>query len=1202
MKTPFPFSALLSFSLFAIVGPVSARNQISASPLSPRSGDGSAMHFTAIPASESGITGENPYDEGSMWSSKYTEFQGGAIGTGIAAGDVDGDGLVDLYVVNKVRPNQLFRQTAPFKFEDITDHAGVPGTAAWQTGATFADIDNDGDLDLYVCQFNVPNLLFINDGSGHFTEEAEARGVGLNSSSVVGAFADYDRDGDLDLFVVTNVVNAALSPDGEPDTLFRNNGDGTFVDVTAATGISDETARGHSATWFDANDDGWPDLYVANDFAKPDHLYQNNGDGTFTDTANRDLSSTPWFAMGSDFGDINNDGLTDLFVADMAGTTHFKSKVTMGDMGGLVDSMDALATPQYMRNALYLNTGTDRFLEIAQMAGVQSSDWSWSPRFADLDNDGWLDLHVTNGMVRSFIDSDLVNASRRLTSRSSVIRIMKNSPPLAETHLMFRNTGDLKFDQVQADWGLDHIGVSFGSTLADFDRDGDLDLAYINYDDTISLYRNDSPSGDRVIIELVGTRSNKRGVGAKVTINASSGKLTRHLSVARGALSSSEPVLHFGLGDASAPLTVTIKWPSGEVQRLRDLAPNQRYVITEPSTATAPRSAVASRPVDRGLFTESAAVRGLDFVNHERPFNDMTRQSLLPNRMNTLGGGIAVADVDGDHAPDLFFAGAAGQTSTLYLNDGTGQFAPASSPQAWDTQVELEQMSPVFFDLDADGDRDLVVTSGSTEPEAGSDALRSQLYLNDGHGTFTLAGPEIFTSIASSSSVVVAGDYDRDGDLDLFIGGRVVPGEFPTAPTSQLLENRNGHLVDVTPDDLRTIGMVTSALWTDVDGDNRIDLLIAGEWMAPTVFSYDGKTLVPSTGITGFSKQTGWWNSLLPLDFDFDGDIDYVAGNAGLNTKYHASPDHPVELYYGDFEGNGTCEIVEAEYEGDSLFPVRGRSCSSRAMPSIAQKFPTFRDFGAALLPEIYAKDKLEDSLRLGVTQLASGIFINQGQGHFEFSPLPRNYQTAPIFGIAPVNSAFIALQNFHGPQVETGWYNSGISFLFNPGKPVTAQESGLAISGEGRGAIVGDFDQDGSYDFVVSRINESTQFYSIRNQSGSTQMQLQHIDNPDDITATMEIPDHFKVVALKLLGLQGNPDAIGAKVTINYQHDGSFTSEFTAGSGYLSQSEPLVFFRIGTGASHSLRDIEIVWPDGTVSTHAPAIDSPRLEISHPNL
>ena len=1183
MKSPTP---LLLAAMLGGLFPVSAMaaDGITASPLADRSGEGERMHFTAIPASESGLQVENPYDERSMWSSHYTEFQGGAIGTGIAAGDVDGDGQVDLYVVNKSRPNQLFRQVAPFRFEDITATAGVPGGEAWQTGATFADIDNDGDLDLYVCQFDAPNLLYLNDGAGRFTEDAVARGVALVSSSVVGAFADYDRDGHLDLFVVTNVQDAATSPDGEPDTLYRNRGDGTFEDVTAAAGIPAEAARGHSATWFDANADGWPDLYVANDFAKPDHLYQNNGDGTFTDTRDRDLPSTPWFSMGADFGDINNDGLFDLFVADMAGTTHFKSKVTMGDMGGLVDAMDRLDTPQYMRNALYLNSGTNRFLEIAQMAGVKSSDWSWSPRFEDLDNDGWLDLHITNGMVRSFIDSDLVNATRRLTSQRDVIRTMKNSPPLEEAHLMFRNDGDLHFDKVQDDWGLDHTGVSFGSAFADFDRDGDLDLAYINHDDTVSLYRNDSPRGGRVVIELIGTASNSQGIGAQAFVESPQGRQTRQLTVARGALSSSEPILHFGLGDADTLSSLEIRWPSGQTQHFTDLATNTRYTITEPRGDVPQNPAMASRvPAPDALLMETAAKRGLDFTNREQFFNDMMRQSLLPNRMNTLGGGLAVGDADGDGDHDIFFAGGTGQTSALYLNDGTGHFSTSTTPQPWETQTEIEHMAPLWVDLERDGDLDLIVSVGGVEVDAGSDELRNQLYLNDGTGTFVLGDFGQINADLNSSSVTTAADFDRDGDLDLFIGGRVVAGAYPTVPESQLLENRNGRLVDITPDTLRHVGMVTSALWTDADGDGRVDLLVAGEWIPLTLFHNTGTTLERSATVTGFAEHPGWWNSLAAADVDHDGDLDYIAGNFGLNTKYHADHEHPVQLFYGDFEGTGACEIVEAEYEGDNLFPVRGRSCSSRAMPSLAEKFPTFRDFGAALLPEIYTEEKLEESLKVEVTQLASGIFINEGDAHFSFRPLPRLAQTAPIFGLAATDLTgdghidILATQNFHGPQVETGRYNGGISLLLaGDGNgnfaALPATSSGIAITGEGRGLALTDLDQNGRPDFVLTRINESTQAYF-----------------PAPGATSSNASSTF---AIKLNGETGNPDAIGATIIAYYADGRAHAVELHAGSGYLTQSAPLAFF---TGRPKS---IEVTWPDGRRTTHRNPQGSSVVELS----
>lgn len=1185
---PAILSLLLALPLPALAGPGFAG--LEALPFAARSGDGTRMHFTPIPAAESGLTNENPYDERSMWSTRYTEFQGGSIGSGIAAGDVDGDGWVDLYVVNKVRPNQLFRQVAPFRFEDITATAGVAGTAAWQTGATFADVDNDGDLDLYVCQFDAPNLLYINDGHGVFTEQAATRGAALRSGSVVGAFADYDRDGDLDLFILTNVHDAASQPDGAPDVLLRNRGDGTFEDVSTTAGISRDGERGHSATWFDANADGWPDLYVANDFAKPDHLYQNNGDGTFTDTADRDLPATPWFAMGADFGDVNNDGLFDLFVADMAGTTHFKSKVTMGDMGGLVDAMDRLATPQYMRNFLFLNSGTDRFQEVAQFAGVKSSDWTWSPRFEDLDNDGWLDLHITNGMVRSFIDSDLVNTARHLASQADVIRLMKASAPAAEMHLMLRNNGHLHFDKVQADWGLDHTGISFGSTFADFDHDGDLDLAYINYDASVSLYRNDSPDGHRVILELRGTASNGYGVGTVATITASQGTLTRELTIARGVLSSSEPILHFGLGTTAVIPSLTVRWPSGAVQTFDDLPADHRYIVTEPDRIATPHAAVASRPVDHGLLTEAAAEHGLDFTNHETAFNDMLRQSLLPNRMNTLGAGLAVGDADGDGDSDVYFAGSTDQPSALYLNDGTGKFRRAPGPQAWDADTAAEQMAPLWLDVDSDGDLDLLVSAGSTEANARSDVYRSSLYLNDGHAHFTTAPISQFSPLASSSAVVAAGDFDHDGDLDVFIGGRVVPGAYPSAPESQLFENRSGQLVDITPESLRHIGMVTAALWTDVDADGQLDLMVIGEWMAPTVFRYDGTAFAPaeSSVITGLAEHTGWWNSLISIDIDHDGDLDYIAGNYGLNTKYHASPAHPVEMFYGDFEGTGTSEIVEAKYEGDRLLPVRGRSCSSRAMPSIARKFPTFHDFGAALLPDIYPAEKLDTSLHLKVAELSSGVFMNDGHGHFDFVALPSEAQFAPVFGLVSADvtgdgyTDVVALQNFQGPQVETGWYNGGLSVVLAGHKDgtltaLTPQQSGLAIPGEARAIALADFNQDGYPELLLTRINDTVQLFV-----------------PRSIIAEMARP-----LAIKLHGDAGNAGAVGARLTLHYLDGTREAQEIAAGSGYLSSSESTAFFSVP--ASTNASTVDIVWPDGSHATHAVPPRCTMMIISPPD-
>jgi len=1186
--------AAAAFAIASLVSAATPDAPIPAFPFAAKSGNAERMVFTAIPAADSGLVGKNAYDDPAMWGARYMEFSTGAIGSGIAVGDLNGDGVLHVLVANKARPNQLFKQVAPFKFVDVTAEAGVAGPPAangvgWKTGVTMADVNNDGALDIYVCRFNAPNLLFLNDGRGHFTEAAQAAGIDLTSGSVVGAFEDYDRDGHLDLFVLTNIQDARRSPDGEPPRLFHNRGDGTFEDVSTAAGISREPIHGHSATWFDENGDGWTDLYVASDFAPPDHLYRNNGDGTFTDVLATAVPHTTWFSMGADSADINNDGMPDLFVAEMAGTTHYKSKVAMGDMGGLVNYMDTLVTPQYMKNAVFVNSGADRLMEMAKMTGLGSTDWSWSPRFEDLDNDGWVDLHVTNGMVRPFIDSDLLNQIKRMQSPAEIIALMKKQSPQQETNLTFHNDHNLRFNKVQKDWGLDHTGVSFGSAFADFDNDGDLDLVYVNFDDNVSLYRNDCPAGNSIEIELKGTASNSHGVGARVFAHTSQGLQSRELTVARGVLSSSQPIAHFGLGADTQVGALEIRWPSGQVQNLQNLPANARYVVTEPSGPAKLPAAVKSRPVDQGLFVDQASAHGIDFVNEERVFNDMVRpgQSLLPNRMNTLGGGIAWGDANGDGHADIFFAGAAGHGSALYLNNGHGHFSRSRQQQPWDDTIEREAMSALFLDVNRDGEMDLLVVSGGVELDKGDDLLRSHLYLNLGHGRFTEAPAEKFTVPPISAAVASAADFEHTGALGVFIGGRVVPGEYPSTPESVLLANRDGQLVDVTDaacPALRDVGMVTAALWTDVDGDGWIDLLVAGEWMPLRLFHNNGNgTLTETTAEAGFAAQTGWWNSLVAADLNRDGHLDYIAGNAGLNHKYKASPERPAGIYYGDFDNTGKREVVESEYEGDNLFPVRGRSCSSRAMPDLKGKFPTFHDWGAALLPEIYTDEKLENALHLTATQLASGVFLNDGSGHFTFHALPRLAQVSPIFGLAAADFDgdgevdIVGVQNFSGPQVETGRFDGGLSLLLlGDGKggftPAPAQQSGIALPGDSRGLLTCDVNQDGRPDLLVTRTNQNAVLFVNRGTPAGQSF------------------------AIKLTGAAGNPDAIGARLLVRFKDGTAQAAELAAGSGYLSQSEPLAFF--GYASGNEPVNVEVTWPGGKKTTHPLQAGAPIVTLS----
>ncbi|WP_404423820.1 FG-GAP-like repeat-containing protein [Nibricoccus sp. IMCC34717] len=1142
-------------------------------PFSARSGDGKAMRFTRLSPEETGIHVDNKYDDPKMWAELYKEFQGGAIGTGVAIGDLDGDGLADIYVVNKTRPNQLFRQVSPFKFEDVSDKANAPGGPTWKTGVCLADVNNDGALDIYVCQFRGPNLLYLNDGKGHFHEGAKAAGIDLVSGSAQGSFADYDRDGFPDLFVVTNVSDARVSPDGEADHLYHNNGNGTFTEVTAAAGISDEKARGHSAVWFDFNHDGWDDLYIANDFNQPDHLYRNNGNGTFTDVTNQALSHIPWYSMGSDFGDINNDGLFDFIVADMAGTTHYKSKVTMGDMGGLVDYMDALETPQYMKNAVYLNSGADRFFEVGKLTGLSSSDWTWSLRFEDLDNDGWVDLHITNGMVRSFINSDLVDKSKRMESEQEIIQLMKNSPVLNETHLALRNDHNLKFKKVQADWGLDESSVAFGSALADLDGDGDLDIVYINFDGNLSVYRNDCPTGNSLEVALRGKASNRYGLGAQITLHTSQGTQVRELSSARGALSSSEFVAHFGLGQDAEAQSLEIRWPSGIVEKHEHVKAGARYTFAEPKERSKPSPALASRPVDHGVLQTVKDGAGLDFFNRERPFNDMVRQSLLPNRMNTLGGGMALADVNGDGVEDIVFAGAAGNPGALYLGSPSGHFTRVKEFQAWMANPECETMAPLLFDVDGDGDLDLLLTSGSVEAEPGSDYYRSHLYLNNGYGVFSESTAA--NALPSfSAAAAVAGDLDHDGDLDVFIGGRVMPGEYPSTPPSVLLENRNGVLVDVTAERapaLASVGMVTSALWTDVDSDGWLDLLVTGEWMGLRLFHNDHGKLVEATEEAGLSGTSGWWNSLVAADVNDDGAMDYVVGNNGLNTKYSADPKHPISIYYMDVEGKGRKEIVEAKFEGDRPIPVRGRSCSSRAMPSLRTKFPTYHAFGSALLPEIYSNEKLAGAFKVSATELATGVFLNDGKGHFKFSALPRLAQTAPVFGIAVQDfdgdghlDLFLA-QNFNGPQVETGRYNGSMSLLAKgDGKGgftvLMPPQSGVLLPQESRGVLTPDLNGDGRPDVVVTRLQTTPAVF------------------------TSHLGASAGAWRIRLQGPKGNPLSAGARAIVHFSDGSRRLIEIASGSGYLCQAGNS--FYVTATPERTVTKLEVIWPDGKRTEH----------------
>ena len=1192
--------------------------------------------FTKIPHEQSGIHFRyrwNPPVEFAMQLNSY------ACTAGVAIGDYDGDDRPDIFLANQTNGGSLYRNLGNFKFEDVTTESRLAVEGMWTTGVSFVDIDNDRDLDLYLCGFDCPNRLYLNNGDGTFVERAKDFGLDYCGASTMMAFSDYDRDGDLDAYLLTNrmpperhvrgtvrkingkiVVPKELQeftgvmelPNGEIhvaaaaqfDYFYRNNGDGTFSEISTEVGMGSRPHHGLSATWWDHNDDGWPDLYVSNDFTWPDHLYQHNGSRTnpaFVDKTKEALPHIPWFSMGADIGDINNDGMLDLIATDMSPSSHYRSKLTMGDMTDFAWFLDGADPRQYMRNSLFVNTGTGRFFEAAQLAGIANTDWTWSVRMADLDCDGKQDLLMTTGMSRDFENTDFsieLRQKQRGVSPKNLAKLRqiahefwKSKPKHAESNLAFRNKGDFRFEPVHGQWGLDEAGVSSGCATGDLDGDGDLDLVINNFDERPSVFRNessvDSDDANRVKIKLQGTISNAYGIGSKIELESEFGRQVRYLTLARGYLSSSEPALFFGLGKAQKIDRLRIKWSSGIEQEFQGLDVNCSYTIREPESGTSQQQPAAAEQA-RPLFIESDLTR--DIRHNERPFDDFERQPLLPNRLSQLGPSIAWGDLNGDGVDDMFIGGAAGEIGRPYMASETGFKIYPKYLQPFIDDAASEDMGVLLFDADSDGDRDVYIVSGGIECEPGSELLKDRLYLNDGRGKFTHATKAALPDLRDSGSCVTAADFDRDGDLDLFVGGRTVPGEYPTTPNSRLLRNDSTQaairFVDVTAElapSLLQSGMVTSALWTDVDNDGWIDLMVTHDW-GPVKYLRNKKgQLEDRTDNAGLAGRLGWFNGIAGGDIDADGDIDYVVSNFGRNIKYHASSQRPVHLYYGDFDGTGKKRLVEATYKQDRLLPIRGKSCSQHAMPFLKDKFPTYHEFAIQGLEDLYTPKRLNDSVRLDVTEQDTGILINDGHGAFSWQALPRLAQIAPSFGVSLQDfngdgHVDIALaQNFYGPQRETGRMNGGLGLvLLGDGKagftPLWPKESGIVVPDDAKALAVADVDGNRTPDVVMSTN-----------------------DGPVKVFANSTSQKCFFTV--RLTGARGNRDGIGARVTVETKNSGKLVAEVHAGGSYLSQSVSTLVF--GIESNDNVSSVNVRWPDGT-STRQPVLDSAEIRVVYP--
>jgi hypothetical protein len=947
------------------------------------------------------------------------------MGGGVAIGDINNDNIPDIYFTGNMVDDKLYLGKGNMKFEDITDKAFNNLDKRWHTGVTMADVNNDGFLDLYVSVSgkNAPrnNLLYINNQDLTFTESAKEYGIDDPGHSTQGTFFDYDKDGDLDLYIANYPSTKFLAPISyykskmdsltlkDSDRLYRNNGDNTFSDVTVEAGILN-FGLSLSVTASDINNDGWTDLYVSNDFAGPDYLYMNNKDGTFRNTLKESTNHTSYFGMGVDIADFNNDGLLDILQLDMTPEDNYRSKANMASMSTekFWDGVQSGFHHQYMINSIQLNRGntngnTPVFSEMSRLAGVSTTDWSWSPLFVDLDNDGWKDIFIANGTRREINNKDyFINLGQGSAfSNDSQLQSSLNIPSEKIDNYAFKNNGDLTFSKTNDDWGLSFYGYSNGASYADLDLDGDLDLVISNIDSTAVIFENrgvDFHKNSYIRFSFKGSEKNPFGIGVKVKIESNDQQQFQELTTTRGFQSSSEPKLHFGVNDLKTIDKIMITWPDDKVEELSNIKTNQEIRV---DYANAKLSDNKPEIKEKIFFTDITKPSEVNYKHIENDYNDFEFETLLPHKTSNFGPGLAVADVNGDGLDDFFIGGAANQSGKLYLQNVDGTFMPARN-QPWAAHKNSEDMNAVFFDADADGDQDLYIVSGGNEFLPNSKELQDRIYINNGKGMFSFSSKGL-PIVNQSGSCVKPFDYDKDGDLDLFVGGRLIPRKYPYPADSYILRNdsKNGKIkfTDVTSTiapSLKEFGLVTDAVWNDYDQDGDIDLMIVGEWMPITIIENSNGTFTKLEN-DSFKNTTGWWSSIIAKDMDNDGDDDFIAGNLGLNYKYKAQLNKTFDVFVSDYDKNGIQDIILGYYNDSIQYPVRGRQCSSEQIPNIKRKYIDYNSFARATLEDIYTSAALENSLHYSAQIFASSYIENLGNGKFQLSQLPNFAQLSSI-------------------------------------------------------------------------------------------------------------------------------------------------------------------------------------------------------------
>lgn len=1019
--------------------------------------------FSTIPGDYSGLTFNNKLTEDPKNILNYDYYFNGG---GVSIGDINNDGLQDIFLTGNEVSNRLYLNKGDLQFEDITEKAGLISNT-WSTGASMADINGDGLLDIYVCNSGPDkngknNLFYLNKGNLKFEELAAEYGIqDEGRQSTQSAFFDYDLDGDLDLFVMNhsilfdvpfNELTKKLRKPGElrksSNSLYRNENNGTFTDVTNNAGLLNY-GYGLGLVISDINSDGYADIYISNDFDIPDFMYINQKNGTFKDQIKWKTKHVSWNGMGCDIADINNDGNLDIAVVDMTPDDHVRSKILMKSMDTdyakfMIEKLRR--QHQYMFNSLQIGNGAGIFSDIAQMAGVAKTDWSWSALLSDLDNDGYKDYFVTNGYRKYSTDNDFKQYKNKFKegelqmSAEEFNALYSEVPELKLPNALFHNKGDLTFENIALESGLEQATFSNGSSIADLDNDGDLDIVINNIDDEMLLYRNNSTDLNQNHFLQIGFE--KTAFQAKVKLYYDSGKIqVQENSPVRGYQSSLPEVLHFGLGDTKKVDSIDILWPDGTEQHLYAIEANQVLKIKkEPSKQRAKLRPSYLLPI------VNPAGLGLDYKHEENNHDDLAKEVLLPHAQSKLGPFTTVGDLNGDGLEDIFIGGAKAQSGSIFLQSKQGKFEKLNSP-ALDADRGSEDMDALFFDFDQDGDQDLyVVSGGGSDFENDSPLLQDRLYINTGKGR--LKKSHALPIMLTSSAKVKTFDFDKDGDLDLFVGGRTIPGKYPHAPRSYLLENRKGKFIDVTDKrapGLATIGMVTDFVWSDINGDKIKDLVVVGEWMPVSFFTNNGKGFFTNQNdVYGSENLKGWWYSISAFDFNGDSKDDYVLGNIGLNNKFHPSHEKPLKVYSNDYDNNGKLDIVLNSYYKGKEVPMRGKECSTEQIPDLESKFPSYRDFANASLQEVYGSDKLSESLQLEANTFTSTVLVSSGD-NFKSIPLANEAQVSPINKslIRDVNkdghADLILAGNMFQTEFETTRYDAS---------------NGLVLSGNGDGTF----------------------------------------------------------------------------------------------------------------------------------------------------